>query len=133
MAEVRAGLKKVEAEILTATGVDESRPSDAAVHADFGQLMASFHESASAELLDIEVRHMQVAALMMLMHRVVTDLEPDHLASQDELTDASSGAHMSKTRVGFLSCIGKTVTCHVCGHRVWSADARRVNLDPACA
>lgn len=59
LAELKAGLKRVEDEIMVATGIDTgaraASSGQAATHQDFGQLMAHFHESAAGQLQQAEV------------------------------------------------------------------------------
>lgn len=63
LAEARSGLKRIEAEVMVATGVQAcpgreagNAAADAARHQDFGRMMAAFHESAAATLKDSEAR-----------------------------------------------------------------------------
>jgi hypothetical protein len=66
LAEAKQGLRKVETEIMVATGVQAEPPAaagrgggdavaDAATHQDFSQLMSAFHESAATNLQATEV------------------------------------------------------------------------------
>ncbi len=67
IAEAKQGLRKVETEIMVATGVETAQPdvapgsstgsaaADVAAHVHFGQLMSAFHESAAANIADTEV------------------------------------------------------------------------------
>ena len=58
IAEAKQGLRKVETEIMVATGVETTQPdaaADAAAHVHFGQLMSAFHQSAAANIADAEV------------------------------------------------------------------------------
>jgi hypothetical protein len=59
LAELKVGMKLVEEELLVAMGVAPAARGRAceraATHQDFGQLMASFHESASSQMRAAEV------------------------------------------------------------------------------
>ncbi|BDA50905.1 probable formin-like protein 14 at C-terminar half [Coccomyxa sp. Obi] len=76
LAEAKQGLRKVETEIMVATGVDTAQPdaaagggsgstaADAAAHVHFGQLMSAFHQSAAANIADAESYDAETMAAM---------------------------------------------------------------------
>ncbi|CAL8462809.1 g2342 [Coccomyxa elongata] len=76
IAEAKQGLRKVETEIMVATGVETaqlnaapgsgtgSAAADAAAHEHFGQLMSAFHESAAANIADAESYDAETMAAM---------------------------------------------------------------------
>ena len=60
IAELRAGLRKAEAEINVARGMAGSS-SSAGLMGDFGKTMSAFHESATASLKSTEVGQISIA------------------------------------------------------------------------
>ena len=62
--ELRAGVSRVNSEILKASGIDGADDEAAAAHERFSEVMVGFQEGASAQFSKLEVR----CALAVLAH-----------------------------------------------------------------